>query len=176
MAERFLYLPALGFAGCLVYLMTKLPPRVGRVACVAACVLLAARTYARNEDWKTEQSLWSSAAQAAPGSYKVHMAAAGGLPLAAAKAELERALAVLDPLPDRLNTPVPYVNAGGLYRDIGDASPPQNRAAWYRKSLETLERAERIQKAAGSVVYPQLQEELNATRARIVEQASRPAQ
>jgi hypothetical protein len=162
MAERFLYLPALGFAGCVVYLLRQAP----RPVFIIVCILLVGRTYVRNDDWKTEQSLWASAVKAAPGSYKTHMAAAGDLPFAAAQAELERALAILDPLPDRLSTPVPYINAGGLYRDIGDASPPQNRAAWYRKSLETLERAERIQKAAGSVVFPQLQEELNATRAR----------
>jgi hypothetical protein len=53
MAERFLYLPALGFAGCVVYLLR------GRARWVlaAVCVLLAVRTYYRNRDWRDEASL-----------------------------------------------------------------------------------------------------------------------
>ena len=166
MAERFLYLPALGFAGCGVYLL-RAPSRWTRGALAAICVLLAFRTYARNDDWRDERSLWASAVLAAPGSYKTHMAAAGGLPLAAAQAELERSLAILDSLPDARNVPIAYINAGGLYRDIGDAAPPANRAAWYRKSLDTLLRAQRIQAAAGTVRWHQLDEELAETNRRL---------
>jgi tetratricopeptide (TPR) repeat protein len=133
----------------------------------AACVLIAARTYARNDDWRDEHTLWASAVQIAPASYKTHMAAAGGLSLQAAQVELDRALAILDPLPDARNVPIAYVNAGGLYRDMGDAAPPPNRAAWYRKSLETLLRAQRIQAAAGTVVWYQLYEELSETYRRL---------
>jgi hypothetical protein len=166
MAERFLYLPALGFAGGVVFLL-RAPSPWARFALAAACTLLAVRTYARNDDWRDERSLWGSAVLAAPGSYKTHMAAAGDLPLRAAKVELERALAILDPLPDQSNTPIAYVNAGGMYRDFGDAAPPPNRAAWYRKSLDTLLRGRRIQAASGTVVWYQLYEELGETQFRL---------
>jgi hypothetical protein len=168
MAERFLYLPALGFAGCVVFLL-RAPSPWARFAMAAACTLLAVRTYARNDDWRDERSLWGSAVLAAPGSYKTHMAAAGDLPLRAAKVELERALAILDPLPDQSNAPVAYINAGGMYRDFGDAAPPPNRAAWYRKSLDTLLRGRRIQAASGTVVWYQLYVELGETQVRLGE-------
>jgi hypothetical protein len=166
MAERFLYLPALAFAGCLVYLLRS-PSPWARWTLAAACTLLAFRTFVRNDDWRDERSLWASAVVAAPGSYKTHMAAAGGLPLRAAKAELERALAILDPLPDAHNSAIAYVNAGGMYRDIGDASPARDRAAWYRKSRDTLLRGQRIQAASGTVVWYQLYEELGDTELRL---------
>ena len=159
MAERFLYLPALGFGGCVVYLLRGRP----RWILAAACLLLAARTYVRNRDWRDEASLWASAVQAAPDSYKVHMAAAGGLSLREAQVELERSLAILDPLPDARNLPIAYVNAGGLFRDLGDAAPPPNREMWYRKSLETLLRGERIRAATGGTGWYQLYEELGET-------------
>jgi tetratricopeptide (TPR) repeat protein len=165
MAERFLYLPSIGFAGCLVVAIysvcQRLPARWRRAAATAAvtltCVAFASRTYARNLDWRDEQSLWASAAEACPGSYKTHMGAASGQPLDSATSELDRSLAILDSLPDIQDTPVPYINAGGLYRDKGDAlsrSPSGKTPAaiaqsiyWYRKSLDLLLRAERIQLA-----------------------------
>jgi hypothetical protein len=159
MAERFLYLPALGFAGCVVYLLRG----HARWALAAACVLFAVRTYTRNQDWRDEASLWASAVHAAPNSYKVHMAAAGGLPMRAAQTELERALAILEPLPDAHNLPIAYVNAGALFRDLGDAAPPAQRETWYRKSLETLQRGERIRAATGAAGWYQLYEELGET-------------
>jgi hypothetical protein len=164
MAERFLYVPAIGFAGCAVVLLGK---GWGRWLLAAACLLLAVRTYTRNNDWSDERSLWASAVVAAPDSYKTHMSAAGGLPLQAAAQEMDRALAIVDPLPDARNVAILYINAGGLFRDLGDAAPPAARAPWYRRSLETLERAERIQNAAGSVRWYQLYEELAATWQRL---------
>lgn len=80
MAERFVYLPSVGLAGCLAAALFELHkkfavarPSVARAAWVAMCVLclaLAARTYARNLDWSDEISLWSSAS---PQSFKAHL-------------------------------------------------------------------------------------------------------
>lgn len=82
MAERFLYLPSVGLMGCVVAAMFALgrwnPLRhlaIGRFAWAAlglTCLALAARTYARNSDWKDELSLWSSAVDICPGSAKAH--------------------------------------------------------------------------------------------------------
>jgi len=75
MAERFLYLPSIGLAGCIVAAICALRPRTARHAWVALgliCLVPAARTYARNFDWKDELSLWSSAVEICPGSAKAH--------------------------------------------------------------------------------------------------------
>ena len=82
MAERFLYLPSVGLAGCAVaaiYMLGQRNPlrrlatvRVTWAALGVACLALAARTYARNFDWKDELSLWSSAVNVSPGSAKAH--------------------------------------------------------------------------------------------------------
>jgi len=82
MAERFLYLPSLGLAGCVVAAICALsrrPTLNGFAAQKAAwpamglvCLAFAARTYARNLDWRDELSLWSSAVEVSPGSAKAH--------------------------------------------------------------------------------------------------------
>src|SRR5271157_228213 len=59
MAERFLYLPSVGFAGCLVWAIYRWP-RIAPAALGLICAALAIRTYARNGDWLDDQSLWTS--------------------------------------------------------------------------------------------------------------------
>jgi tetratricopeptide (TPR) repeat protein len=83
MAERFLYLPLLGLAGCLVAVLQAIVQklslswpasvRAARAAFVLTCLALAARTYARNFDWHDELSLWTSAVNAYPQSARSHM-------------------------------------------------------------------------------------------------------
>jgi tetratricopeptide (TPR) repeat protein len=83
MAERFLYLPTVGLAGCLVAaiyalgrrLSSRWPssPRVAWIALGAACLALGIRTHTRNSDWQDELSLWSSAVQVVPGDSLAHM-------------------------------------------------------------------------------------------------------
>ena len=66
MAERFLYLPSIGFAGCLVvtvYAVCRRFPRVAPAALALVSVAFAARTYTRNFDWFDDLSLWTSAAK-----------------------------------------------------------------------------------------------------------------
>ena len=82
MAERFLYLPSVGLAGCVIAAVLALSrwnrvrrPATARFAWAAlgvVCLALAARTYARNSDWKDDLSLWSSAVNVCPGSAKAH--------------------------------------------------------------------------------------------------------
>src|SRR5579871_6893455 len=81
MAERFLYLPAVGLAGCAAMAIRTLagrfsPQRTGVRAewlAAALCLILAARTYARNHDWHDDLSLWSSAVQVVPESTIAHL-------------------------------------------------------------------------------------------------------
>lgn len=82
MAERLVYLPSVGLAGCVVAALCALVrrwsprwpsvTRAGWIAFGALCLACAARTYARNFDWYDERSLWTSAVQACPESAKAH--------------------------------------------------------------------------------------------------------
>ena len=166
MAERFLYLSSIGFAIVAVYALLALQRRRKQAVEVAAMILLiaaSARTWARNSDWLEPRRFWSSAAEAAPGSYKTHLnvSNATGLLTQAdcdrSLAEVDRALAIVDGLPDDRNAPNAYRNAGILYREIGERlashGPTASAAAgtspesWYRKSLAALLRSERIELA-----------------------------
>src|SRR5262249_28590365 len=81
MAERFLYLPSLGFSGCLVAGLgvgwsgsnfARLRPVA--VACLAVVVgALGLRTWQRNFDWTDGEKLWASAKEVSPDSFKTHL-------------------------------------------------------------------------------------------------------
>ena len=135
MAERFLYLPSVGFAVLVVYAaqwvsqrLTERQPAYRNAIPVAVGVLLfgfAARTYARNGDWVDQGRFWRSAVEAAPGSYKTNLSAANNTVFLTqqdwdrALAEMGRALAILDPLPDLENVGIAYQQAGVFYRNLG---------------------------------------------------------
>lgn len=173
MAERLLYLPAIGFAGCLALAAFAAAgrwapgrPLAAPVVLGSICLVFAARTWARNVDWQSEKALWASAVAAEPDSYKAHQTYAGtGLLLDVAIREVGRALAIMDEVPDAQAAPMPYVNAGGWYRQKGDelaAKDPAGSAAWYGRSLEALEHAQRIVKA-NRTVMPEIYQELGRT-------------
>jgi hypothetical protein len=70
MAERLLYLPSIGFAGCLAwvgwagYLRLRAHWPAARIVAPAAlglvCLTFCARTFFRNGDWFDERTMWSS--------------------------------------------------------------------------------------------------------------------
>ena len=160
MAERFLYLPAVGLVGCVVWAIYtgagKLRERWPGVAVKpvwvvgALCLCLGIRTHARNADWGSALSLFESAARVSPNSYKSHLNL--GIMMYPDKAEVdraiaegERALAILATLPpDQVVDGSPYSNVGIMYRAKGDAvfqEVSHGSAAsggWYRKSLAVL--------------------------------------
>jgi protein O-mannosyl-transferase len=78
MAERFLYLPSVGLAGCMVAACYMLGRRWRSVAALAwaalalVCLAFAARTHARNSDWHDGITLWTSAVEVCPGSARPH--------------------------------------------------------------------------------------------------------
>ena len=155
MAERFLYLPSMGLAVAAVAAISALcrrfaTPRVAWVAIGLACAALAARTWARNPDWRDERSLWTSTVETCPHSVKAHWFLADLLIRGdpshydRAVAEAERAVAIVDPLPDERNSPRPFGIAGICYRVKGDSLPSPAGAEWYRKALPMLERSARI--------------------------------
>ena len=167
MAERFLYTPSIGFAGCLVaaaYAIERRLPAAGlpgewrhrAAAAVLSAIAVAygLRTYARNLDWRDEKSLWASAVAACPSSYKTRMADARG-DYDAAIREMEQSLAILRPLRDDQSALSPYINAGQLFREKGDSLlakgpdrmpvPTPQSNYWHQRSLEALLHAKRIE-------------------------------
>lgn len=173
MAERLLYLPAVGFAGCLVLAVeaaagrwAKARPMAAPAALAAICLLLGARTWARNLDWQSERALWLSAVEAAPESYKTHQTYAGsGLPLDDSIREVNRALEIIGEVPDALSTALPYVNAGKWFREKGDLlarQDPAQSGLWYGKSRDVLEHAQRILVASNRMI-PEVYQELGRT-------------
>jgi tetratricopeptide (TPR) repeat protein len=176
MAERFLYLPGIAFAGLLVIAVSavsrRLPPAsaaaryAGPVFLAVVALAFAARTYARNFDWQNGKTLWSSAARLSPASFKAHTAYAealnDGTPAGLDRAieEMDRALAILGTLPDEKNVAITYTNAGSYYRQKGDLVAIKNpdgtytatpaSLPWYRKALDTLLIGQRIERAANA--------------------------
>ncbi len=90
MAERFLYLPSIGFAGCVVIAVHALAHRIiprlnlsARVPWMSSQVIAGsllslivlacgARAYIRNFDWHDDIALWSAAVKVCPDSFKTH--------------------------------------------------------------------------------------------------------
>jgi len=147
MAERLLYLPSIGFAGVLVWGALSLKPRVPAkalpIALAVVCLALAARTWTRNADWFDDHTLWTSAVRVSPASYKTHqnlaMLALGQSPpdYPTATREVERALAILDPLPDDRSMPGVYATAGQCFHARGDLA----------RALAVLQRGRNIDRA-----------------------------
>jgi protein O-mannosyl-transferase len=75
MAERFLYLPLVGFAGLMAvalhFLATKIHRHGFLVLGILVISMLGYRTILRNQDWRTNLTLWTSASEVCPGSFRV---------------------------------------------------------------------------------------------------------
>jgi hypothetical protein len=167
MAERFLYLPSMCFAACLVIAVYAICRRLGAVfhwpahqrwagpaVLALVCMGLGIRTYARNLDWADQRSIWTSAAAASPASFKTHMNLAysltGPVPdrIDRILAEMGSALAIVDSLPDEQNSARVYETAGAWYRTKGELlSPAPQSRDWYQKSLNVLLRGARVDAA-----------------------------
>ena len=194
MAERFLYLPAIGFAVAAAALIYRYVPRRA-IPYVAAAVLVlcAGRTFARNPAWNASATLAAADVQSAPGSFRLHDMHGQYLYLQDPKANLDRAIEELEAAwsvlrvlpPDRIFEANP-ATLGMYYGLKGDAAGgPQTREgrAWYEKSLETLRRAREASRAAqkefdetqrahgkpldGFIAYPPLYGFLGVTELRL---------
>jgi protein O-mannosyl-transferase len=169
MAERFLYLPSIGLLGCFVLAIYGIGDRIGlrAFAPVLLCLVtagLGARTWMRNQDWTNDLSLVTASLRAAPNSYKLHKVLASliyaadqsHVNLDLVTAEVERALSILNPLPDERNDADTYRWAGGFYLgkgDLlrqsavnGDARAAETRTQSYHRALEVLQRCISISK------------------------------
>ena len=163
MAERVLYLPSVAFAGCIAWAGWKAHQRLrahwpaARIAApavlAAVCLAFCGRTFARNFDWYNEQTLWTSAAQACPASYRPHehlanlLASPPRKAFDAANREAERAIAIMQPLPDEERVATTYSTAGFCYRATGDSLGPDAGAEWYRKAVNVLLEGKQVDEA-----------------------------
>ena len=163
MAERFLYMPTIGLLACLVVAIYAAGKRVQikRFAPVVLCVIIAAfavRTWVRSGDWQDERAMAEASVRTSPNSFKVHEVlasvlyanGAAGSNLDGAIEEADRAVAILDSLPDSRNTPKAYRNAGGLHLAKGESLPKRDSSESsheYQRALQLLERSIAIDKS-----------------------------
>jgi tetratricopeptide (TPR) repeat protein len=178
MAERFLYLPSIGFAACAVMLVYDLSEklRLRIVAPVALSVIIVAmgvRTWIRNVDWYDSLTLALASVKTSPQSFKTHLGVAIELVLADPShpdisrviEETDKFLAILDSLPDSLNISSAYASAGGNYTLKGDSLvtktadgkrlvTPESIEA-YHKSLQILTRGVDIDRTAAEIYRQQ---------------------
>ena len=133
MADRFLYLPAMGFAACVVMGAYALGEhfKIRLLAPILLGVLivgLGLRTWTRNLDWLDNSSLLEAGIRDTPNSFASHFGLATNLyvsdpahsNLDRVIAAAEKSLAILDPLPDSQNFEDAYANAGTYYQLKGD--------------------------------------------------------
>jgi tetratricopeptide (TPR) repeat protein len=160
LAERTLYLPAAGLAALVACVLDDLRRRAARGAIalqVGVAVVLVAfawRTHLRNEDWRSETSLWSSALTVVPDSAKANAALAAALFVEdGPRADLDRIVALGERAiaiqPDYQNA---LVALGGHSVVLGDrlAAAGQSAAARarYDRAVAVLERARGLDDAA----------------------------
>jgi protein O-mannosyl-transferase len=170
MAERFLYLPLVGFVACLVLAIDHAAAgistnvRGGNLAPVLCCLIatgFGVRTWLRNRDWTNDLSMATATVQTSPDSFKAHRLLAAALfqsdransNIDRVIAESDKCLAILGALPDELLVSSPWNQAAayrlakgdslqGVGRDRSDAQFQQAaRLALRSISIETASRA-----------------------------------
>ena len=160
MAERFLYLPAIGFAAGVVAAVSAAEARVGGgrfvpVVLGAIAVACAARTWVRNLDWQDDMTIGRAAVAASPESFKSHKLLAYALHEADAEhgnidkviEDSEKGLVPLSALPDSRSNADSYLRTGGYYAERGERlrqSDAAGSGAAYRRALELLLRSKAI--------------------------------
>jgi tetratricopeptide (TPR) repeat protein len=178
LAERLLYLPAIGFAACLVLVYAG-ARRLGLGSKTAAACLVAilaawgVRTAVRNLDWINDETLWTSAMKASPGSFKPHLGVAEiwryspapGHSLDDVIAESEKAMAIISDLPPQKSANNVYAQLGDLYRQKGDMLAPigmdgmplwgSESRDWYEKAIDVLTRGVTVDRAVATAMRQQ---------------------
>ena len=167
MAERFLYLPSIGFCAASAAVLCEVSNRL-RLRWTLPIIVISAlgvRTFVRNADWRDDLTLWTSSVAAAPGSYKAHMlygeailadaerknAIPSEQVIDAALKQHEIARSILDtnpPLPLKWENITSYLHIAKDYRLKGQLADNAGRRdegiKFYRKSLEALGKAQEL--------------------------------
>jgi tetratricopeptide (TPR) repeat protein len=161
-AERFLYLSTIGLLGCAVMLVYAAAEygkdkRIAPVLLTFIVIAFGIRTWFRNQDWQDQRAIVEANLRTSPNSFKVHMVAASLYSLEGADYDLDRAIdesergiAIVDSLPDSVNTPGVYRDAGGNYLAKGAAlqrSRSSEAVSAYQRALQLLLRSIAIDKS-----------------------------
>ncbi len=131
--ERFLYIPALGVFALAGIGAERLFRRYGFSVVVSMGLIMfgyAARTVARNRDWKDDFSLYASAAHAYPESAKMHQAVGQVL---AERGLMDRAVLAFRRALSIREEAMTYNNLGNAY---GVKGAFEQAAAAYRKAVD----------------------------------------
>jgi tetratricopeptide (TPR) repeat protein len=157
MAERFLYLPSVGFAVALAALIYQFaPPRTAALVLGALILLFAGRTLARNPDWNNDLTLTAHDVEVVPNSFRFHEMY-GEFLFLADRANIDRAIqqeeaawALLQSVPPAWGYPQIPASLGRLYGVKGDMVGPSTpeASAWHAKALAMSERAMAIANAS----------------------------
>jgi len=152
--ERLLYLPSLGLVALVALLLARLPRAAFVGVSAFLVVAFAARTWMRNPDWASDETLWRAAVAAEPSSAKAHHSLAMALydadpshaNIDTVIAEQERAVAILDRVPDALNSFPTFRQAGAYHLGKATALAAEGRPE-YERALTLLQRAAAIETA-----------------------------
>jgi protein O-mannosyl-transferase len=162
MAERLLYLPLIGLIAAAVLEIDAAAPRwrIPAMALAIVAGVIAAgfvlRTWMRNFDWNDDKTMALSGVQSSPRSYKFHRLLAAQLLVGdpthhdvdGAAAEADRAVAILDPVPDELNSSVPWDLAAVCHRIKGGTLKADAARAQYEEALKLSQRSVAIDAAS----------------------------
>src|SRR5579871_3189811 len=185
LAERLLYLPSIALLACIVLGIYAIAERFDSKtsAPILLCLIVAilsVRTWVRNADWHDDISLYSSAVQAAPDSFKSHRLLAAALfdadsshsNIDRAIEEIEKSMMLVDPLPDVLNKSGSYQLAALYYMTKGDVAlqkesstnaPRQESTEAYQKALRVLLRCVSIDESPTPAYDRRLPEQVSTT-------------
>ena len=163
MAERFLYLPSIGFAIAAAALAFRLKDRRITAALLGTVIVLfVTRTWLRNLDWNNDLTVATADVKVSPGSFRLHELRARKLfaespehNVDEAIREGEAAWAVLYSVPSVDSDQRTPARLGVYYRkkgDLAEAGAASDQATeagrpWYEKSLAVLLKAREISRA-----------------------------
>jgi protein O-mannosyl-transferase len=160
MAERFLYLPSVGFCvvAALAFSAATTRWRAAWALPILAVAALAVRTHVRNADWQSNLTLWKSAMQACPDSFKTWKGYASAVwdsghteeHVDQAIALTQTSLAILDKdfIPLSLQDETLYLDLGQYYAAKANflmARGEQTEARdFYHRAVDIILRAKRV--------------------------------
>ena len=168
MADRLIYLPSLGLAGCVVLAVWRIEtiPKLAIVPPLLFSLIavgFAVRTWIRNRDWQSELAIATADVRVSPNSFKLHRLLAASLfesdpshsNIDLVITEQEKSIALLASLPNKLSRPEVYRMAGYYYLLKSRQPSAQHNSNLYVKATRYLLRSIAIGEA-GQASYQQM--------------------